>query len=592
MTDHHRPSPLGRINPVKHWGPLVLVVALLIAVCAVASVKGGTTTTKTTAAPTQNKAKTWAKNPQLPVTYADAKKSGTVDQYDWGKRCDTKTGRIKVPSVYAPPCVPVWHGTKPWKNRGGQKVTSNGGATAPGVDDKTITVVYYVESPQDLASLAQQLGVLDSFDTMQREFQRLVDASNHLYELYGRKVVLKKFQGTGNGVDPVAARADAIKVANEMHAFASIGGPSQTPAYADELASRHVMCISCSYAVPDSSFQKDAPYQWGTLPTPEQLVYSVFDYGIAHLWNRPARFAGDPKMRKEKRVFGVVHYEQDPPVFKSLEKQVLRHYASTGHNARLTLTYLLNPNTLNEQAQTIIGKLKAAHVTSVVFLGDPLMPLYLTQQAAKQDYHPEWIITGTVFTDSTAAGRLYDPGEWKHAFGTSFLPARTRPQLSEPWQFYKWYFGKDPEATKTIQVLVPEVQLLFIGLQGAGPHLNAETYAGGMFNYPPSGGGVANPRISFGFHGLFPKADYVAVDDFTTVWWDATAKGPDEQGKQGTGMWAYVDGGKRYLLGHIPKGDDSKLFNLKGAVTLYNTPPKDQPPPHYPPWPGSPAAGG
>ncbi len=70
----------------------------------------------------------------------------------------------------------------------------------------------------------------------------------------------------------------------------------------------------------------------------------------------------------------------------------------------------------------------------------------------------------------------------------------------------------------------------------AGPHLTPTTYAGGMFRYPPSGGGPTNPRISFGFHGQFPNADYVGVDDLTAAWWDAEAEGPDEQGKPGVGM--------------------------------------------------------
>ena len=64
----------------------------------------------------------------------------------------------------------------------------------------------------------------------------------------------------------------------------------------------------------------------------------------------------------------------------------------------------------------------------------------------------------------------------------------------------------------------PVVQQLFIGLHGAGPNLNAETFAGAMFRYPPSGGGPTTPRVSFGFHGLFDEPDWVAVDDFTNVW--------------------------------------------------------------------------
>ena len=33
-------------------------------------------------------------------------------------------------------------------------------------------------------------------------------------------------------------------------------------------------------------------------------------------------------------------------------------------------------------------------------------------------------------------------------------------------------------------------------------------------------------------------------------------------------MWAYVDGGKRYLPGEWPEGEP-KLFDHEGSVTLY-----------------------
>ena len=46
--------------------------------------------------------------------------------------------------------------------------------------------------------------------------------------------------------------------------------------------------------------------------------------------------------------------------------------------------------------------------------------------------------------------------------------------------------------------------------------------------------------------------DYNGIDDATLIWWDPTATGPDEIRKDGTGMWQYVDGGKRYLPGEWP----------------------------------------
>jgi hypothetical protein len=584
--------PWPALSPARRFGPLVLVVALVVGAGVVATAKGRGTATQQRKAPPESVAKSYARNPKLPVLYSQANEDGTLDDYDWGDRCDPETGRNAFPSVYAPPCVPAWDGTKPWVDQGGQTVTSNGGKTAPGVTTDTITIAYYQSSPQDISATLQAFGVLDEPKIAQQGVKDLVEAANGMYELYGRQVVFKPFQASGDGKSPATARADAKKVALDMGAFASIGGPTQTSAYQDELARHHVLCIACGYSTPDSAYQDNAPYAWGQLASPDQLLYGVFDFGTKNLFGKKAQFAGDPDLAKKTRVFGIVHYEQDPPVFGELQRAAVEKYGKQGYEAKDILTYLLDLNTLPKQAQAIIGKLKADGVTSVVFLGDPLMPKYLTEQATAQDYHPEWIITGTVFTDTTAAARLYDQDQWAHAFGASSLPARTEPQYSEPWRLYRWWFGKDPVAKKTLPLMGPVVSQLFTGLQGAGPDLNAETFAGALFRYPPSGGGPTTPRISYGFHGLFDKPDWVAVDDFTNVWWDADAKGVDEQDVEGTGMWRYAAGGQRLTLGEVPAVDDSLLFGEAGSVTILDEVPKEDRTKDYPPFPGSPAAQG
>ena len=60
------------------------------------------------------------------------------------------------------------------------------------------------------------------------------------------------------------------------------------------------------------------------------------------------------------------------------------------------------------------------------------MPIYLTKAATEQNYFPEWVITGTVLTDTTALGRLYDQKQWAHAFGLSSLPVRIPKEQSRP----------------------------------------------------------------------------------------------------------------------------------------------------------------
>src|SRR5690606_16120881 len=145
-------------------------------------------------------------------------------------------------SVYAPPCL---------ANRPGIE----GGATYTGVTADTIKVVLYAAAPDDVAA-SLQANLDPAADSMQtrKDLLRMLEAR---FQTWGR--TLEIVEMTGRGVDEDNARADAVKVATEIKAFASIGGPLQQSAYAEELAARGVLCISCGLSLPDAKYQELAP---------------------------------------------------------------------------------------------------------------------------------------------------------------------------------------------------------------------------------------------------------------------------------------------------------------------------------------------
>ncbi len=572
MSDEPRPWPT--LNPLRRWGPIALVLAVFVALAVVATTRSPDGTTEV-AAGTATTTQSLADNPDLPITYAEAKKEGKASSMKWAN-CDPTTGRIRFPSVYAPPCVP-------------EPTGSNGGATSQGVTASAIKVVYYTAPPGDLTSaISGNLDTPEAVAASVKQYIRLFEAT---FETYGRKVEIIPMTGSGVSTDETAARADAVKVATQIKAFASIGGPAQTAVYATELANRGVLCLSCGLSVPNSTYAKNAPYMWGTLPTAEQFLENVGLFLTKQLNNKPAKWAGDPKMRTRKRTFGVVHYDQDPPVFTGVSKVFNDLGAKNGWKPKENITYLLDLAKLPETAASIIAKLKAAGCTTVVFLGDPIMPIYLTKAATAQNYFPEWIVTGTVLTDTTSLARNYDQKQWAHAFGVSTLPVRTPHDDADAYRIYNWFYGRMPEANKTAGVFYPNLLQLFQGIQMAGPKLTPQTFAGGMFKMPPAGGRPGAPQASYGNPDLFSfaKEDFTSVDDSTLIWWDADAKGPDEQGKDGVGMYRYVDGGKRYLPGKMPSALQP-FFTKAGSVTVFDGQPPGLKTPTYAPPPGAPGA--
>jgi hypothetical protein len=564
------------VSRLRIAGPVVVIAAALIAAGIAATVnenKGSTTASS----PTSGSGGKIGSS-SVPITYALAAKEGKTASYDWGPECDHATGKTKMPTVYAPPCVPAFTG-------------QNGGSTWAGVSSDTINVVYYQPEPGGLS--AQFAAAAGTPAQALATVQDYVNMFNKVFELYGRHVNLIPFTATGMDQDPVAAHADAVTVAQQLHAFASIGGPALTNAYVQELASLHVLCVGCGSSALHGLIQQNAPFQWGNLPTADTSLIEVTDYLVSKLNGKDAIWAGEPSMQTRKRSFIVVNETQQPPSpgFQELT-QLITNKLEAGHAnmaSRTPISYTLDLSTLQTQATTVAEKLKASNATSVVLATDPIMLIYLTKDCASIGYFPEWIITGTALTDTSALGRYYDQLEWSHAFGVTSLAVPLPVAATDSYNIYRWWYGANTSPPSiAAPALIPGVQHFFVGLQLAGPDLTPYTYTTGLFRAPPAGGGPTTPLYAYGEQGAAPLPSYSSPADYTFLWYDANAKGPNEEGTYGTGLMAYVNGGHRYKAGTVPNGP-VPMFSEAGAVHSYASPPDRAP--SYPPWPGSPAAG-
>jgi Periplasmic binding protein len=551
----------------------VPALAALLAVVVVATLVGGGDDTPATRRPPGHTL-------PLPLTFDQARARGASVQ--WGPHCDTTTGKIAVPLWYAPPCVEPWKGP------------DNGGATAPGVSKDEIVVAVYQEQPDLLEqTFLQRSGSDESLSTEFKTNQQYAQFFESNYEMYGRHVKLVPVRASGPPDDDVSAKADAIRVATEIGAFASFGGPSQTTAYADELAARGVMCIGdCTIAAPESFLRSRSPYVWPTLASPDQAAEHWADFVGKELAHRKASHAGDAKTRRQTRRFGIVRYDDEPGTFNRSFARFTSLLRRQGVRTATEVPYRLDLAAAQESARATIAALRQAHVTSVILAGDPVFPTFLTKEATAQGYFPEWVVMGYAFTDTAVFGRQYDQRQWKHAFGVSLLPVRQADDIDELAQILVWQTGQPPAAS-TFRLLVQAQLLFFTGVHLAGPDLTPETFRAGLFRFPAQRP-VRAPflHISWGRHRIWPNLDVTGGDDATVIFWDPNARGTDEVGNQGEGLWRYALDGRRYLPGHWPAGNVG-LFDRARSVTILRTlPVPDQPPPYpSPAAPSSPTTG-
>jgi len=570
----------GGSKSIKKWGPIGALVAIVVIVVAVVVSSGGGDEATTDSSPASSDAPTGSEAPtdstaggadtwDFPLSYAQAKETLSEEAFnaiDWGTRCDAEKGTIAVPDYFAPPCMAPFTG-------------DNGGATATGVTADEITIVHYLGPDNDpIIDYITAAVRVDETNAQQEEtIKGFINYFETYYELYGRKINYVTYESTGLANDEVTARADAQRIVEEYKPFAVVGGPALTNAFADEMAARETVCISCGGGTAEWFAERD-PYLWTLDGSSEQKQVHVVEFIGKQLAGKPASHAGDA-LKAETRKFAVVYEASGGAESQRLADLMEARMTEAGAAPDLMLPYTLDPGTIQQQASQIVAKMKAAGITTVVLSTDPVAPGDFTREATTQEYEPEWLVAAATLTDTNAFGRGYDQKQWAHAFGVTSLAVRVNPDVVGSKILYKWFTGQDAPAPLGAPVFMPGFSLLFSALQGTGPTLTPQTL-GDFIKTIKTTPAMTASYLTYGDQGIWDATDYNGVDDATVFWWDTTATGPDENGREGTGLMKFVDGGKRYLPGEWPTED--KLFVQDGAVAIYDTAPASETPPSYP----------
>ena len=143
------PPPQRRVL-LRRYGPLIAILAVLAVVAAVVlATRGNSPKARSNAAKTAGRSHSTGE-----LSWAQAAAEGKTNSIDWGSRCDTTTGKLKIPYYFAGQCYAPFKG-------------SNGGATYQGVTAHSIKVVLYLPEPRDPV-LAYIEGAIADTDTNQQ----------------------------------------------------------------------------------------------------------------------------------------------------------------------------------------------------------------------------------------------------------------------------------------------------------------------------------------------------------------------------------------------------------------------------------------
>jgi hypothetical protein len=402
---------------------------------------------------------------------------------------------------------------------------SNGGSTARGVTASTITVTYRTShSGQASAVEAASPSLKASQEDYFADLSTYTAYFNKQFQLYGRTVALKLFNGQGDwvseyqGQNLAGAQADA-DTAKSLNAFADISSPAvgTTPPYAQYLAENKIVTLG-GVAASQHFYQQYRPYVY----TPSGSVSNFAQWSSNTICQRmvglQAIFAGSANLKAKKRSFGLIY--PNNPDFKAVGQEISKRMSACGAAPTKTYEYTLNLGTLASESANAMAQMSSSGVTTVICACDTVSPQFFTQAADGQNYVPEWVALGS----ADSFGQGYSQTQWAHAISDqgTFKPEKQ----TEAYKVFKLASPKsEPKEPFFSSAYIAAINL-FNSLQNAGPQLTAANLEQGFFALPDS-----LPGGDFGPWSFGPQ-HWTSLAGAQTGWYDANATS-GSNGKKG-----------------------------------------------------------
>lgn len=439
--------------------------------------------------------------------------------------------KLQIPAFeYSPPCV-AFSG-------------NNGGATTKGVTADTIKVTWRLAADNGTAGAVQSaagdgIDITDSKEDIVRTIEGITEFINKNFQLYGRKIDIDVFDGRGVGADEVqgagqdGANADAVTVADQKAAF--MDASAGTAPYTDALARRKVVSIGVNY-LSEEWYTERHPYVW-TGVSCTQTVRMLAEYANKRLYGGTADHAGEG-LRGKPRKIAVIAPENS--YYQDCVRTLAADLAKEGNKLAAELSYALDINTISQDSSSIIARLSADNITSVLMVTDPVSPLFFSSKATQQRYNPEWILAGTAATDTDVVAQQYDQEQWAHCFGfRTFFAGKSREQ-SDAYAAFKLARPSEEPAGLALYGIYQRLLQMAIGIQQAGPNLTPATFGAGMQGYDGGSGFYGAMRGRPGLHTLQTDAEEVYYD-------------PKAISSFNRAAGAYVPSTPKYELGQWPR---------------------------------------
>jgi hypothetical protein len=259
---------------------------------------------------------------------------------------------------------------------------------------------------------------------------------------------------------------------------------------------------------------------------------------------RKAYDTGDPTVTGKDRKYGIPY--PDVPDFGELAGILETEIARCGLRGT-RYAYPFDLQTLETSAQTVVTKMHRDGVTTALMVTDWLTPIFLTQSATQQNWHPEWLRSGWGAGSYGSSYRLLTDDQSRNHWiaadaGSSALPAYHQTEAYKAWKKVR----PDAEPDGDWPSYYYQMRTVAMGLAGAGRNLTPETFGQGL-------GRICNPcpraNRLLPLERLHP-GHWTNREGFTLMRFnpdkaDHTSP-PDNTGRPQMGYFDFLENGKRY----------------------------------------------
>jgi hypothetical protein len=377
-------------------------------------------------------------------------------------------------------------------------------------------------------------------ETDVRRTMRVLQAYfNSRYQLWGRTL---RLDAAHDSATEAEQRASAIEQ-NENGNFAVTH--LFTP-FCEEATRLGMVCLNINPNT-EARTTESRPRWWTYLASWDDNDAITADYACSKLVGRKSEFAGGLEAGKD-RVIGIITETKANHEFHSPSGISRAMKEQCGYEPAVEIE--VSSDEPQGNLSTAITRMKSRGVTTIIFHAEFNTVLALMSNADAATYFPEWVHVASFGTDLNDFARYYPPTQTQHLFGLSTWEI---PRPFAEYDCYRAYKSIDPSNEPDFGVCEyywAALEQIVVGIQMAGPELNAESFERGMFAL-----GHRRPAEPWAIGGGYGPGDYSFVETYVEQWWDPTATDPIN-GEQGA--YKFTQAGRRFSLGEFD--DVTRVF--------------------------------